>query len=199
MSSLATAILFLSLVGFCALGAIDFAVFDRFATVRKIILLLGVTSLMLAFVVASGQGQPLGLPAWLKYPGWVLTILGGSLLIYSVFIEIPLTLRQRQLSLSGYSAPTLVQTGTYALCRHPGFWWLIFLLAGQIMALQSSSVAQLAFVWIVLNLTLVTLQDRYIFPGRFLDYGDYQAITPFLVPNFNQDTCSRIFNTDYST
>jgi protein-S-isoprenylcysteine O-methyltransferase Ste14 len=192
-------ILFLSLVGFCALGTIDFAILDRFTTVRKIVLLLGVASLMLAFVVAYGQGQPLGLPAWLKYPGWVLTILGGSLLIYSVFIEIPLTLRQRQLRMTGYPAPTLVQTGTYALCRHPGFWWLIFLLAGQIMAVQNSGVAQLALVWIVLDLTLVTLQDRYLFPRRFLDYGDYQARTPFLVPIFNQDTLNRIFNTDYPT
>lgn len=197
MSSSTATVFFLSLAGFLAF---DFDIFKPFAPGRQMIVLVGVTLLSMAFIIASGQGQLLGLPDWFKYPGWVLTILGGGLLIYSVFIEIPLTQRRRQTHSPASSATSaLVQTGTYALCRHPGFWWLILLLTGQIMVRQNAGMVQLAFIWIVLDLTLIVIQDRHIFPRRFPDYSDYQASTPFLIPAFNQDTLRRLFSTEHPT
>lgn len=176
-------IFLLSLIGFCAFGVIDSAAFVRFAKGRSIISLLGAASLILAFTLASNEGQPLGIPDWLEFPGWVLSLLGGCLLIYSVFIEIPLTIRRRQSNLSGDSRLTLVQTGTYALCRHPGFWWLLLFLCGQVLVIRRSEMLRLAVMWMALDFLLVFVQDRILFPARFSGYKNYRYLTPFLIPS----------------
>ena len=71
--------------------------------------------------------------------------------------------------------------GAYALCRHPGVLWL----AGCYACLWQGC----GFPWregvlySALNLLLVAFEDRCVFPARLEGYGDYQAATPFLLPN----------------
>ncbi|MGH2542568.1 MAG: hypothetical protein ACRDIB_07220, partial [Ardenticatenaceae bacterium] len=94
--------------------------------------------------------------------GWLLAFLGGLLAVYSVFLEIPLTLARRRPSSAHappLSQPKLVQTGTYALCRHPGFWWLLLFLGGGVLLANRVGMVQLALLWMALQLAVVAIQD----------------------------------------
>ena len=175
----------LSLIGYSALLVVDI-----FPGRRSAWILHGaaVISLGLALWLAVVQGAPLGWPAWLTGPGWLLTAGGATLLVYSVYIEIPLAQRRRAASNSPATAsgPSdgVICTGTYALCRHPGWWWMVMFLSGLILVANHSGVVILALVWATLDLAIIAIQDRYVFPRRFADYPSYKLATPFLFPTW---------------
>lgn len=77
---------------------------------------------------------------------------------------------------------TLVTTGTYALCRHPGVLWFGPFLFG--LALLSGSLTLLweTPVWWALDFVYAWVQDRYIFPRQFPGYAGYQRTTPMFLP-----------------
>lgn len=173
----------LSLLGFGAFLVLDSSLLATRAPLRHVVSLLGSGALAIAFFRAQSQGSVFAWPAWTTPVGWLLAGLGVALLVYSVFVEIPLTLA-RDAARKAPSAPpiTLVQTGTYALCRHPGVWWLMVLLGGASLIVKRTGLLRLAVLWIVLDIGLVAIQDRVIFPRRFPGYRHYQQSTPFLLP-----------------
>ena len=173
----------LSLFGYGALLAVDI-----FQGRRKVWILHGaaVISLGLSLWLAVLQGVPMNWPDWTRGLGWLLTASGALLLIYSVYIEIPLAQR-RSAAIhppAAESTPSdrVVCTGTYALCRHPGWWWMVLFLSGLILAANHSGAVLLAATWAVLDLAVIVIQDRHVFPRRFADYQRYKVATPFLLP-----------------
>lgn len=171
----------LSVLGFGAFLVVDSPLLSRYAPLRYATSLIGSGALTLAFVRALPSGAPLPWPAWFKPFGWLVAAAGGGLSVYSVFIEIPLTLARG--APGAEAKPALVQTGTYALCRHPGVLWLILMLGGAVLIVRRTGLFRLAFVWITLDIGLVAVQDRVIFPRLFPAYRHYQQTTPFLAPN----------------
>ena len=106
-----------------------------------------------------------------------LAMLSSILLVWSVFLEIPY-LRKKYKIESG----TTVSKGSYAICRHPGFWWFA-LIAVSLATLRGS--AEYFFtisLMIGMNLLLIALQDIYTFPRMFSGYKEYRNTVPFLVP-----------------
>lgn len=109
--------------------------------------------------------------------GFVLFAVGGLMLIWTVFLEIPLGLKKH-----GIPAGKTYRHGSYAYCRHPGFWWLACFTFG--LALQTPG----PLMWIIFflanacNLLLISIQDRYTFPVQFADYREYAREVPFLIP-----------------
>jgi protein-S-isoprenylcysteine O-methyltransferase Ste14 len=168
----------LSLAGFGAFLAQDLDIVRGKAGLRAAAAVAGPASLLSAAAISWPQGASLSLPAWGRPAGAALAAAGAILLAYSLYIELA-----RAPKPAGARQPPLVRTGTYALCRHPGYWWLLLFLAGLVLAAGRSGMLQLAVGWAGLNLALVTAQDRVLFPRRFPEYPQYRRVTPFLVPN----------------
>ncbi|TVR54526.1 MAG: hypothetical protein EA426_16865 [Spirochaetaceae bacterium] len=85
---------------------------------------------------------------------------------------------------SGSSSGTrrVTSTGTYSICRHPGFLWLTWLLVILVLVYRTPTVA-MGVAWITaLNLALVKIEDAFIFPRIFSDYEDYKRRVAFLLP-----------------
>lgn len=73
--------------------------------------------------------------------------------------------------------------GMYALCRHPGVIWFIlgfFCLYGMFPTKQTLIYVLLMSSY---NILYVILQDLFIFPRTFINYGEYKKQAPFLFPN----------------
>ena len=77
----------------------------------------------------------------------------------------------------------LVDTGVYALCRHPGVLWLggFYLFAWCAAGGWPLLAAFVLFTG--LDVAYVLWQDRVIFPVSIEHYRLYQQTTPFLVPS----------------
>jgi protein-S-isoprenylcysteine O-methyltransferase Ste14 len=109
----------------------------------------------------------------LRALGWFFCAAFGLLLVYSLFIEIPLF----------QPAHGLVSRGTYALCRHPGVLWLAGFLAALLLARGSRWLLVAAPVWIALDVLLAFLQERLFFIRMFGNgYRAYQRTVPMFIP-----------------
>ena len=140
-------------------------------------------------------------PAREALPGWMpggrpnpglavvfvaLAAASGALLLWSVFLEIGIA-RKRL----GLGPSDLVTSGTYRLCRHPGFWWLTILVLtlGALKGLKAYFAP--VFMMVFLDFLLVLLQDRYTFPKIFPAYDDYKKSVPFLIPGKKSERLPR--------
>lgn len=101
--------------------------------------------------------------------------MGASLLllIYSVLVEIPL---------KGHADGTLYTKGTYAFCRHPGFWWYTIFTLCVIVYFWYAPIVLVGFGFIACNFLLIVFEDVILFPRLFPQYGEYKKTTPFLIP-----------------
>lgn len=161
---------FLSLFTAELLGVVRRPRFSAFVSRSGYVLI----AFSLVITVSGGLPDP-GSPV--KFTaGLILALAAAALLVYSVFIEIPLLKRKH--SLPGNQAVT---SGTYGFSRHPGFLWLALLLAG-IVLMRGSVAIGFAFVTVILNFLLVWVQDRFFFPKLFSNYDEYRRKVPFLVP-----------------
>jgi protein-S-isoprenylcysteine O-methyltransferase Ste14 len=179
------AVILCSLLGFSLWAALDLSLVRQMRPGSLTVSLLASAALAIAYRLSLPLGTPLGLPASIAYLGWCLAVLGLLLMIFSIFIEIPWRARTVPGSDPTGSWPTdaaLVTSGTYALCRHPGVLWMILFLFGAVLAVGHSGMLVTALLWIGLDVLLVGVQDRFIFPVRFSRYRQYQQTTPFLIP-----------------
>jgi protein-S-isoprenylcysteine O-methyltransferase Ste14 len=183
-------IIWLSLFGFSGFLALDLPLLRKQHLLRNLLSIAACLALVTALWITPPSLAILP-SAWHTYGGYAgsaLIAIAVVLLAYSIFIEIPLQLRASRARQPAPSEPDahnqvqLVVKGTYALCRHPGYLWLSILLVGYIFIEDNLNAILIATTWSVLNLLLVTVQDRFIFPNTFKDYVTYQKKTPFLIP-----------------
>jgi protein-S-isoprenylcysteine O-methyltransferase Ste14 len=114
---------------------------------------------------------PLSVPS-----GMMIEFSSALLLIYSVFVEIPLARRR-----SAHPADRVVRSGTYSFSRHPGLLWFALLQAGIALRAGTGEAVLLAVYLTFLDFLLVLGQDRFFFPRFFTDYPDYKKQVPFLI------------------
>lgn len=145
---------------------------------------------VILFALAPNPWWPIPLPAGAAFqqPGPLPSPLGAALLVliiaassfllfWSVFLEIGIAKRRL-----GLGPKSIVSTGTYHWCRHPGFWWFASLMIA-IGALRGFSAYYLTILLLIaLNLLLILIQDRYTFPTVFCGYEEYRKNVPFLIP-----------------
>jgi protein-S-isoprenylcysteine O-methyltransferase Ste14 len=136
--------------------------------------LLGYAIVMVCISPAKFELPPFTLPL-----GVCLLLISLSLLVYSLFIEIPFHSTYAGQRVSN----KLITTGTYALVRHPGVIWLAFVCISLVLIFPSLTLLLATIVWIVTDIIYVFLQERFIFTKIFQDYPKYQKQTPFLIPN----------------
>lgn len=185
-----TLIIALSGLGFSGFLALDLPFVRKSRLAGAMVALVATAALAIAFSLATQRGDHFAGLAGLEWLGAILTLAGGALTVYSALIEIPLTLVRRARRTTMQSTPSapgetnaLVQSGTYALCRHPGFLWILFFLLGLVLLFNRSGLVELALCWAVMDLVLVGIQDQVVFPRLFVGYSQYQRKTPFIVPS----------------
>lgn len=138
---------------------------------------LGVLLLLAGLAWAALAGErtavsPLARVLWLA-----LSALGLALLLYALFLALP-----PRATYLGDGAPTLQDSGLYALCRHPGALFLPLWLLPLALGLGSGGLLRAALLASFLNLLYVWVQDRLVFPRTIPHYRDYQRRVPALLP-----------------
>lgn len=115
-------------------------------------------------------------PAWLTAVAGVLSLGFLVLLVYTLFFALPF----QNTYIGPETGRPVCDSGIYALCRHPGVWWL----AGLLLSLWGAARLPLgaALLFSVLNFLYVLFQDRWSFPKLLAGYDAYRASTPFLLP-----------------
>ncbi len=136
--------------------------------------LIGYATLMVCL-----KSERLVLPAWLTWLGWALLSVAFSLLVYSLFINLPF---RKTYVMSGVG-DELIRTRTYALVRHPGVIWYALLLISLILVSQSKGLLIASPIWFLIDVLHVIIQDKFFFGKMFADYEDYRRETPMLIPN----------------
>ncbi len=119
----------------------------------------------------------------------LLSLIFLFLLIYSLFLELPFS---KTYGGKKYN-DGLVDTGTYALCRHPGVLWFFFMYLFYALYTESVPLLMAGLIWTSLDVIYVVLQEKYFFIKIFKDYEEYKKSTPMLIPNV--ESWKRCFKT----
>lgn len=195
--------IFASLGGFAALAAADFVQISRpLPAARTLPSIMRVSGYalcagalaLLAFAPSGLWPFALGGSAGVSPLPTLAALLAAGLaagLLWSVFGELALAGRRNPAKRGG-----AVASGSYSLCRHPGFWWYAAL--ATLLALSRSAArgsgpggAQAAVrgfgildaaIPIAADFLLILYQDRIVFPKLIPGYDDYKKSVPFLVP-----------------
>ncbi len=118
-------------------------------------------------------------PVPLRVIGGIFAAASGSLLVFSQFLEIPLSTSYKKVC----GIRRVIRTGTYALVRHPGVLWFFFLTLSLVPVTGSLAMCAAVPLWTALNVILVLVEDRVFFPRVFgRAYQDYKRRVPFLIP-----------------
>ncbi len=126
----------------------------------------------------TGAGAPAAQPLRLL----LLPVLGAGLwaLCDTLFFALPAG-GSGLLPPAGGLRP-LIDTGMFALCRHPGVLWLGFVYLALWGLLGGVGLLWAFVLFFVLDGLYVLWQDIWLFPRSIAGYAAYRQRTPFLVP-----------------
>ena len=166
-------------LGFLVIHFFDIISLKRWPGLKPLTWILGSGLLVYAVVMASLQSDRLPLPVWSTWLGGVPLLASLYLLVHSLFINLPF----RKTYMAKGVSNKLITTGLYALVRHPGVYWFSLILLSLILVSKSSLLLKVTPIFILLDITLVIFQDKFLFGKMFRDYDTYRHKTPMLVPN----------------
>ena len=148
---------------------------------------IGYLAILASMIFLVATTRPAPTPPLLLFIKALLSLTFLSLLIYSVVIEIPRAQRKRGMSAEPAShEPVVVDTGFYALVRHPGFLWFALLWATIVSVYHNPEVTTCGVVLVVLDLLLIAVEDLVVFPRIFPGYDEYKRRVPFLIPRLRR-------------
>lgn len=166
-------------IAFLSLLLFDFVVLRNYKIIKPLIWIVGTMLFLFSLLKISFYPQAIDLPFWIVCIGWTLLIVSSVLLIVTLFINIP-TGRTYVVS---NNTNKLVTSGFYSLTRHPGVLWFLFLMISMVLVTRSLISVIAAPIFVVCDVAVAYVEDRYIFPRLFKNYGNYKSKTPFLMPN----------------
>jgi len=172
---------------FVLLGVISFLImylYDFYTLKNKFILKLmfGITGfgMFIYATIMTLQSKVIyELPIIVRIVSGVAFIVFLMLLIYSLFLELPFVKTYGKCN----HKHELVDTGTYALCRHPGVIWFGFMFLFMFLTTGIKILVIAGLVWTICDIIYVFYQEKYIFKKLFPNYTDYIKSTPMLIPN----------------
>ncbi len=166
-------------VGFGVLYLFDFNKVKKIHPWINSLFSVGVALLVFSTgTIYFNQTSDFVLPNNLSIVFIVLSFLSACMMFYALFGALPF----KSTYVSG-QGNKVVDTGFYALCRHPGVWgfffsyFFLFLASGKWMMFYAT------ILWTIMDIIHVWVQDRYFFPKTLIGYTDYQKTTPFLIIN----------------
>jgi protein-S-isoprenylcysteine O-methyltransferase Ste14 len=166
-------------LGFLVIHLLDIASIKRMPGIKPLTMLAGNGLVVLSIIMLCLSPDKLALPVWSTWLGWGLLPVSLFMLIYSLFINLPFG---KTYVAAGVSKK-LVTSGLYALVRHPWVYGLILLLLALILASRSSLMLIAVPIWVLLDIALVAIQDRFFFGRMFAGYDNYRRETPMFIPN----------------
>jgi len=166
-------------LGFLTVHLFDIVSLKRLPGAKPLTWILGSGLLSYALVMACLRSDRLLLPTWSTWLGWVLLAISLLLVIYSLFINLPF----RKTYVATDVADKLITTGLYALVRHPGVLCFILFIFSLVLVSRSSLLLMAAPIFILLDIVLGLVQDKFFFGRMFEGYDGYRQETPMLVPN----------------
>ncbi|MEK7281311.1 MAG: DUF1295 domain-containing protein, partial [Chloroflexota bacterium] len=165
--------------GFLIIHLFDFVSLKRIPVAKPLVWILGSSLLVHSLVsVSFTPDKPIVL-MWSTLLGWILLITSLILLIHSLFVSLPF----RKTYIATGVSDRLKTTGLYALVRHPGVICFSLFMLSLILVSSSSLILIAAPIFILLDIVLVVVQDKFFFGRMFNGYGIYRQKTPMLVPN----------------
>ena len=180
------------ILGFLIIHVFDIVSLKRIRVAKPLTWILGSGLLGYSFIMMSLAPDKLLLPLWSTWLGWGLLLLSAFLLVYSLFINLPF----RKTYIATGVSDKLITTGLYALVRHPWIHWFILILLSLILVSKSSLLLMAAPIFILLNIVLVIMQDKFLFIRMFAGYDRYRKETPMLLPNRKSiNACIRTIKT----
>ncbi|MCL4535587.1 MAG: hypothetical protein M1370_10570 [Bacteroidetes bacterium] len=121
----------------------------------------------------------LPIPEWLSHLGAALAIGFFSLMVYSIFLEVPFAATYG----TGIGERRLIVSGTYALCRHPGVLWYPFIGLGLFLLFSSKLILIAWPIWSLANAACIIVEEKVQLERAFGDqYRAYQSNTPMVIP-----------------
>lgn len=108
----------------------------------------------------------------------MLSLINAVLLFYTLFLAIPF-----EKTYLNECFETVVDTGVYGLCRHPGVLFFSTFYLFMALGIHSMYFFGVGVIFSVLNFLYVLFQDKIYFPKCFKNYGTYQKLVPFIIPN----------------
>jgi protein-S-isoprenylcysteine O-methyltransferase Ste14 len=169
----------LGVLGFLAIHLLDIVSIKRIPLAKPLTMLVGNGLLVFSIIRLCLSPDKLALPAWSSWLGWVLLPISLFLIIYSLFIKLPFG---KSYVTTGVG-DRLITSGLYALVRHPWVHGLVLLLVALVLVSQSRLMLIAAPIWVLLDIGLVAIQDRFFLGRMFADYDNYRRRTPMLIPN----------------
>ena len=113
---------------------------------------------------------------WISAAGFVMILLSGYMFFYSTVLEIP------HADISSGNETGLIETGSYAITRHPGFFWYFILMLSVILLYRDQNVAVVAAALLLMELIVVSIEDWLLFPVIISGYTEYRHRVPMLFP-----------------
>jgi protein-S-isoprenylcysteine O-methyltransferase Ste14 len=164
-------------IGFGVLYLFDFNKVKKIHPLINSLFSVGVALLVFSTVkIFFNQNIDFTLPVSFKILFIILSFISACIMFYALFGALPF----KATYVSG-QGNKVIDTGFYALCRHPGVWaffftyFFLFLASGKWMMLYAT------VLWTLMDILHVWVQDRYFFPHTLDGYTDYQKKTPFLL------------------
>jgi protein-S-isoprenylcysteine O-methyltransferase Ste14 len=169
-------------LGFIAFNLYDRAILKGYPRATKTILGIATNgSIFLSLMAICVLG--------FRYQSVSTIIIGVILLILSSFmIYISLGREISKVKKNGEELPfgipeSIIRTGTYTLCRHPGVLWTLLLLVSLFLITGSRLVLISIPIWISLDILHVYIHEKTIWSVKFGEEWDkYKESTPFLIP-----------------
>jgi len=166
-------------LGFLIIRAFDIVSLKKIPYIKPFTWIAGSGLVVSSIIMLCLKSDTLPLPNWSVWLGWGLLSISLLLLIYSLFINLPF----RKTYLDSGVSDKVVTSGLYALVRHPWLHWFSLILISLVLVSHSSQLLLAAPVWILLNILLVAIEDRFLFGRMFANYEGYRKQTPMLIPN----------------
>ena len=178
-------------IGFLVIRLFDIVSLKRIPVAKPCTWVSGSGLLIYSLIMVSLSPDKFLLPIWTTWLGWTLLLISFFLLMHSLFINLPF----RKTYVAAGVGDELITTGLYALVRHPWIHWFIVLLLSLFLVSGSKLLLVASSIWILLDILLVFIQDRF-FLGRMFDgYDRYRQETPMLIPNKESiSACIRTIN-----
>jgi protein-S-isoprenylcysteine O-methyltransferase Ste14 len=166
-------------IGFSILHLCDIVALKRIPVVKPLVWILGSGLLVYSGIMMWLKSDRLLLPAWSTWLGWILLIISFFFFMHSLFISLPF----RKTYVAAGVGDELITTGMYALARHPGVFWFVLFMLAMVLASKSILLLVAAPIFILLDILLVVIQDKFFFGRMFSGYDRYRKETPMLMPN----------------
>lgn len=137
---------------------------------------LGLLLIGTGLFLVSDNTKIADLPLFLQVVFFILAAINLALLVYSLFFAFDFDQSYKE-----GGKQQLQTNGVYALCRHPGVVFLMFVYIFLSLGLNSLPLLICGFLISALNIAYVIFQDIYVFPKQFENYAEYKKETPFLL------------------